>query len=131
MRTAKKKERRARWENWVKTQSMFYKKTSTNYRKWDVFESSEEEVNEDDQEPIVPENDPAFKAMEADFEERGKRRKRDKKKANEFKVKGNDCMKRGLYKSANKHYSDAIESAKDILVLYTNRALARIRLEMW
>lgn len=40
-------------------------------------------------------------------------------------------MKRGLYKSANKHYSDAIENAKDILLLYTNRALCRLRLEMW
>ena len=110
---------------------MFYKKTSTNYRKWDVFESSEEEINEDDQEPIVPENDPAFKAMEQDFEDRGKRRRRDKKKAVAFKDKGNDCMKRGLYKSANKHYSDAIESCRDMLLLYTNRALARLRLEMW
>ena len=60
VKQATKKERRARWENWVKTQAMFYKKTSTNYRKWDVFESSEDEVNEDEQEPIVPENDPAF-----------------------------------------------------------------------
>ena len=41
------------------------------------------------------------------------------------------CLKKGLYKSANKHYSDAIEECKDMLPLYTNRALARIRLEMW
>jgi len=40
-------------------------------------------------------------------------------------------MKRGLYKSANKYYSDALENCKDMLPLYTNRALARIRLEMW
>jgi archaellum component FlaD/FlaE len=64
VKQANKKERRSRWENWQKTQAMFYKKTSTNYKKWDVFESSEEEVNSEDQEPIVPENDPAFKAME-------------------------------------------------------------------
>ena len=36
---------------------MFYKKTSTNYHKWDMFESSEEEVETD---PIVPKDDPQF-----------------------------------------------------------------------
>ena len=36
---AKKLTRRAKWENWKKTQEMFYKKTSTNYNKWDMFES--------------------------------------------------------------------------------------------
>lgn len=34
---------------------MFYKKTSTNYHKWDCFESSEEE---EESEPIVPKDDP-------------------------------------------------------------------------
>jgi hypothetical protein len=32
-----------------------------------MFESSEEEI---ETEPIVPKNDPAFQAMERDFEER-------------------------------------------------------------
>lgn len=41
---------------------MFYCKTSTNYNKWDMFESSEE--SEEEKDPIVPENDPQFKAME-------------------------------------------------------------------
>lgn len=41
------------------------------------------------------------------------------------------CMKKGLYKSANHHYSEALNEVKDMLPLYTNRALARIRLEMW
>ena len=40
-------------------------------------------------------------------------------------------MARGLYKSANHHYTEGIENQKDLLCLYTNRALARIRLEMW
>ena len=54
--------RRAKWENWKKTQAMFYCKTSTNYNKWDMFESDSEEKEEEA--PIVPENDPQFKAME-------------------------------------------------------------------
>ena len=64
---ASKMTRRAKWENWKKTQELFYKKTSTIYHKWDMFESSEEEI---ETEPIVPKNDPAFQAMEQDFEER-------------------------------------------------------------
>jgi tetratricopeptide (TPR) repeat protein len=40
-------------------------------------------------------------------------------------------MKRGLYKTANKHYSDALDQTKDLLPVYTNRALAKLKLEMW
>ena len=69
--------------------------------------------------------------MERDFEERAARRRKDKKIAEEFKEKGNECMKRGLYRTANKHYSDALDHKKDMLILYTNRALARVKLEMW
>lgn len=123
-----KKERRAKWENWKKTQAMFYCKTSTNYNKWDVFESSESD--QDDKEPIVPKDDPAFKAMEKDFDDRAQRRTRDRKIAEELKIKGNEAMKRGLYKSAKQHYSDAIETKKDAMMNYTNRALACLKLEI-
>jgi hypothetical protein len=68
-------------------------------------------------------------AMEADMRDRKKRRDRDRKEAEELKVKGNDAIKRGLYKSANKYYSDALDLKKDLLTLYTNRALARLKLE--
>lgn len=61
---AKKKIRRGKWENWKKTQALFYCKTSTNYNKWDMFESESYPDDEDDKEPIVPEHDPQFKAME-------------------------------------------------------------------
>lgn len=131
VKKARKMERRAKWENWKKTQALFYKKTSTNYHKWDVFESETESENEEDKDPIVPENDPAFKAMEADFADRAKKRRRNRKEANRLKDLGNMCMKKGLYKSANHHYSEALNEVKDMLPLYTNRALARIRLEMW
>lgn len=59
----RKKERKAKWENWKKTQALFYRKMSTNYKKWDFFESEEEDSN-DESEPIVPKDDPTFKAME-------------------------------------------------------------------
>ena len=126
---AKKMSRRAKWENWKKTQSMFYCKTSTNYNKWDMFESESDPDEKEEEEPIVPKNDPAFKAMEQDFADRATRRARDRKAAEALKVKGNDAVKRGLYKSAKHHYTEALELKKDYLALYTNRALVCIKLE--
>lgn len=125
----RKKDRRAKWENWKKTQAMFYCKTSTNYNKWDMFESESDPDEKEEQEPIVPKNDPQFMAMEQDFKDRSQRRKRDRIAAEGLKVKGNEAMKRGLYKSAKHHYSEALENKKDILVIYNNRALACIKLE--
>ena len=124
---ARKKTRRAKWENWKKTQAMFYCKTSTNYHKWDMFES--ESDSEKEEEPIVNENDPQIKAMEQDFKDRHQRRVRSRKLANELKQKGNEALKRGLYKSAMHHYTQAIEEKKDYLALYTNRALVALKLE--
>ena len=66
--------RTAKWENSQKTQAMFYNKTSTNYSKWDFFEDETDSEDEKEKEPIVPNNDPAFKAMEADMLDRKKRR---------------------------------------------------------
>ncbi len=77
----------------------------------------------------MPRNDPNFRAMEADMNDRIKKRKREKKEAEELKVKGNEALKKGLYKTANKYYTDALELKKDLLPLYTNRALARLKLE--
>lgn len=124
----RKIEQKGKWENWKKTQAMFYKKTSTNYKKWDFYEGSSSE-QEDDSDPILPDNDPNFKAMEADMLDRRKRRLRDKKEAELIKEKGNEALKRALYKTAIKYYTDALEIRKDLLTLYTNRALARLKVE--
>lgn len=78
---------------------------------------------------MLPRDDPNFRAMESDMMDRKKRRMRDRKEAEVLKDKGNDAIKRGLYKSANKYYSDALDLKKDMLPLYTNRALARLKLE--
>ena len=48
----------SKWENWKKTQAMFYCKTSTNYNKWDMFESESDPDDKEEQEPIVPKDDP-------------------------------------------------------------------------
>jgi tetratricopeptide (TPR) repeat protein len=106
---------------------MFYCKTSTNYNKWDMFESDSEEPQEE--EPILPRDNPEFKAMEQDFKDRSQRRKRDRKLAEELKTKGNEALKKGLYKSAKHHYTEALEHRKDIMAIYTNRALVCLKLE--
>jgi len=126
---AQKMHRKAKWENWKKTQAMTHKKTSTNYKKWEFFESGDDTSEDENAEPVLPRDDPNFKAMEADMLDRRKKRQRDKKEAEELKQKGNEVMKKGLYKSAIKHYSDALELRRDILPLYTNRALARLKVE--
>ena len=60
-----------------------------------------------------------------------KKRKQDEKEAKVLKEKGNMCLKKGLFKSAIKHYSDALEIKKDFMVVYTNRALGRTKIEDW
>lgn len=67
--------------------------------------------------------------MEADMMDRKKRRQVESKEALELKEKGNFALKKGCYKTAIKYYSDALEIRKDILPLYTNRALARLKVE--
>ena len=94
-----------------------------------MYESETDPDEEEEKPPIVPENDPAFQAMAKDFDDRAFRRRRDKKIAEEYKDKGNEALKRGLYKSAKHHYSKGLETKKDLLPLYTNRALACLKLE--
>ena len=53
--------------------------------------------------------------MEKDFEERATRRRKDKAIAEAEKVKGNECMKKCLYRTAQKHYTEALEHKKDYL----------------
>lgn len=54
-----KTERKKKWELWKKTKAMMWKKSSTNYTKWDVFTSSSEDESEK-VDPILPKNDPNF-----------------------------------------------------------------------
>ena len=61
--------------------------------------------------------------------DRRKRRVRDTKEAVELKEKGNAALKKGCYKTAAKYYTDALELRKDLLAVYTNRALARLKIE--
>lgn len=48
-------------------------------------------------------------------------------KANEFKTRGNDCVKNGQYVKAVKYYTEAINLNKSEPVFYTNRALCYLK----
>ena len=65
---------------------MVWKKTSTNYSKWDYY-TSESDSEKEEAEPIVPKDDPAFKALEQDIEQRNAKRAKDKAIAEAFKTK--------------------------------------------
>lgn len=123
---ASKEERKKKWENWRKTQAMFWKKTSTNYSKWDYFTSSSEE--EEEAEPILPKNDPNFIALEKDVEERSKRRAEGRKAATKLKEEGNDALKKRDFLTAIDKYTAALDNCRDMKELYTNRALAYIKI---
>lgn len=125
---SRKIERKHKWDMWQKTKASLWKKTSTNYSKWEYFTSSEDEENDENKDPILPKNDPSFQALERDLEQRSMRKKRDMAKAEELKLKGNEFLKTNEYKKAIDKYSEAIELVKDYKALYTNRALAYIKL---
>lgn len=48
-------------------------------------------------------------------------------KANEFKTRGNDCVKNGQYQKAVHYYTEAIRLNKTEPVYYTNRALCYLK----
>jgi tetratricopeptide (TPR) repeat protein len=124
---ALKADKRVRWENWKKTQAMLYRKTATNYKKWDYFVDDDSE--EEKLDFVPPADDPNFQALEQDFKNRAQKRQQDLQKATELKDKGNEFFKQGKYKNALKKYEEAIEIKKDWMILYTNSALARIKIE--
>jgi len=123
---AAKDERKNKWEKWRKTQAIYWKKTSTNYSKWDYFTSSDEE--EENSEPVVPKNDPNFMALEKDLEERMKKKEQDRKVALEMKAEGNEYLAKRDYLKAIECYTIGMERVKDMKELYTNRALAYLKL---
>jgi tetratricopeptide (TPR) repeat protein len=125
---AMKASKKMRWENWKKTQAMLHRKTSTNYKKWDFFEEEEDEEQPVD-DFIPPANDPNFAALERDIKERAASRKLDKKKAEALKEKGNRFYREGKYRNALAAYEEALSCKKDWLILYTNAALTRLKLE--
>jgi tetratricopeptide (TPR) repeat protein len=126
----RKQERKKKWEMWKKTKAIFWKKTATDYEKWDYFTDSEDEFEKLEQEakPVLPENDPNFRALKADLDQRSNNRRQRAKEANELKLKANKLMKDGKHAAAIQTYTEAIEVYRSNKYLWSNRALAYIKL---
>ncbi|KAM4016481.1 tetratricopeptide repeat protein 12 isoform 2-T2 [Anomaloglossus baeobatrachus] len=69
--------------------------------------------------------------LEKDASERAEKINQNKALANALKDRGNQAFAQGNYETAIQHYSDGLEQLKDMQVLYTNRALAYIKLEKY
>jgi tetratricopeptide (TPR) repeat protein len=51
--------------------------------------------------------------------------------AEQLKAQGNACFKNGDYEGAEAYYSQAIQKNSSNPLLFTNRAMARNKLEKW
>jgi len=111
-----RKIKRSNWENWKKTQEIIYDKYEISNAKWDFFydeESDEEFEKREKDNQVLPTNDPNFKAMEKDMEERSKRIAKRRDAAEKLKKVGNDLMKKQKYQEAAEKYTEAIGHIKD------------------
>ena len=123
-RKLKKKFKKNNYENWIKTEAMLRTKAFSNYKKWEMYESSDEEIND----PILPRNDPNFIALEKDLNESSMQRELSRKKAIKLKDEANQCVKDQKFRKAIRLYTEAIEECKSIMSLYTNRALCYLKI---
>jgi len=98
----RREEKKDKWSKWKKTKAMLWKKTATDYSKWEYFTDSENELEEIEKKlpPITPKDDPGFRALEKDMEERNNRNKIAHKEAMEKKNKANNYMKKKDYHNA-------------------------------
>ncbi|CAK64738.1 unnamed protein product (macronuclear) [Paramecium tetraurelia] len=121
---SRKQQKKQKFELMEKTEKILWKKSTFTHRKWEYYTSSEEEI---ESEPIVPKDDPNFKALQLDMEQRNKRKEEDMKKAEELKKKGNDYYSKGDFDQAAWNYSQALELVKDNQTLWLNRAITYIK----
>ncbi|XP_055003870.1 tetratricopeptide repeat protein 12 [Boleophthalmus pectinirostris] len=76
-----------------------------------------------------PEN--FMKTIEKDAEDREKKRTEKEKRATALKDRGNKAFAQEDYETAVKYYSEGLVELKDMQVLYTNRALAYMKLSKY
>lgn len=67
--------------------------------------------------------------METDINERAADKEKRRRKAEEYKIKGNAFFADGEYKKAFKQYTEGLEHDKGNKACLTNRALCALRLK--
>jgi len=70
-------------------------------------------------------------AMEADIKAKHKKTSERYLTANRCKERGNQFMKEGDFVGAIEHYEEALEYRRDLKAIWTNKALAEIKVFRW
>lgn len=70
-------------------------------------------------------------AMAADAEQRYQKRQKNLKIATELKEKGNIALKENRFEDADSLYSEGLDLVKDFKVLWTNRAICRMKMKRY
>lgn len=121
--------RKDKWLRWKKSQAMLKKSRHINYKAWEYWEPNTDSDEEGD--PIVPRDNPEFLAMEADLKDRRKKQVEKAHTAEKCQERGNQAMKEGDFVGAVEHYEEGIEYKRDRKALWTNKALAELKIFRW
>merc|ERR1719253_2323383 len=121
--------RKDKWLRWKKSQAMLKRSRNINYKAWEYWEPDTDSEEEGD--PIVPRDNPEFRAMEADIKSRHKKQSERSQTAEKFRERGNQCMKEGDYIAAIENYDEGLEYRRDNKAIWTNKALAEIKVFRW
>eukprot|EP01084_Bolivina_argentea_P188755 324829_1 len=121
-----KEKRHKRWEEYRKLHSKNCNNL-TDYSEWELWED-EIDWNDYMDDNYIPNENASFKAMAYDMKIRSEKRASEMKAAQREKTLGNKYLKVYNYIEAIVHYTSAIEYRKDYKALYTNRALAYMKL---
>eukprot|EP00930_Biecheleria_cincta_P030752 TRINITY_DN2130_c0_g1_i1.p1 TRINITY_DN2130_c0_g1~~TRINITY_DN2130_c0_g1_i1.p1 ORF type:complete len:1073 (+),score=266.61 TRINITY_DN2130_c0_g1_i1:49-3267(+) len=126
---AKHQWRKDKWNRWKKSQALLKRSRNINYKAWEYWEPNTD--TEDEGEPICPRDNPEFLAMEADMKDRRKKQSEKAKTAEKCRQRGNQCMKEGDYVGAIENYEEGLEYNRSSKALWTNRALAELKIFRW
>jgi len=121
--------RKDKWLRWKKSQAILKRSRSINYKAWEYWEPDTDSDEEGD--PIVPRDNPEFLAMEADMKQKQKKTHDRSTTAHKCRERGNLCMKEGDFVGAIEHYEEGLEYRRDIKAIWTNKALAEIKIFRW
>jgi tetratricopeptide (TPR) repeat protein len=121
--------RKDKWNRWKKSQALLKRSRNINYKAWEYWEPNTD--TEDEGEPICPRDNPEFLAMEADMKDRRKKQSEKAKTAEKCRQRGNQCMKEGDYVGAIEEYEEGLEYNRSSKALWTNRALAELKIFRW
>lgn len=126
---AKHKWRKDKWNRWKKSQTLLGRSRNINYKAWEFWEPDTDSEEEGD--PIVPKDNPEFRAMEADLKDRKKKQAEKAKTAERCRQRGNQSMSEGDFVGAIEHYDEGLEYRRDLKALWTNKALAELKVFRW